>query len=157
MRTRICRERMEEAKIIGLLGQMRHQLRDIFSGLAARLKVPERLGNIARRSFEGHRGHPRRFLPVIFKQIGLVVEGIDVTHRPRAINHQHLFGRRREMRRTHAIRITRINDRANGSPSRRKIHQIVRRQQLRKRKSSERQTGLTEKITPTEKTLTVER
>ena len=73
-------ERMNETKIIYLLGEMRQQVRYHFSGLSMRLVIPKWLCDISTRTLERDRGKPRWFFPIELKKLWFVVKRIDVTY-----------------------------------------------------------------------------
>ena len=106
---------MHKAKVIGEGSQVGQKIGSHFSGFPAGLEVPERLGDISGRTLEGNGGKTGGFLTVVLDEFGLVVEGIDVTDRARAKDHQHLLGRAFEVSIPRGIRLVRIDVRTNGS------------------------------------------
>ena len=84
---------VEKTKIIGQGTEARQQFGGHLAALATRLEFPKRLRDVTGRTFKGNRRQAGRLLPMILCKAGLVVEGVDMTDSPGAIDYQHLFGR----------------------------------------------------------------
>ena len=113
MRRCFCVQRVEETKIIGQCREIGQQVAHHLAGLPPRFEIPERLGHIARRPLKGDFGNVIGLLPVLFFQSRLVVKGVHVAHRARAVNHQHLPGRHGKMRWARGVWIVGIDRRSD--------------------------------------------
>ena len=113
MRRRLRVQRVEETKIIRHRCEIRQQIAHLLAGLPPRFEIPERLGHVSRRPLEGDLGNVIGLLPVLFFQSRLVVKGVHVAHRARAVNHQHLLGRHGKMRWARGVWIVGIDRRSD--------------------------------------------
>ena len=75
------RERMDEAHLVGELGEVWHQVGDHLAAVAPRPERPERLGELADRALERDRGCIRRLLTIVAIERRLVVPGVEVADR----------------------------------------------------------------------------
>lgn len=85
-------EGVEEAEVIGMGAEVGEEVRDHLAGLAARFEIPEGFGDVAGGAFEGDGGNAGRFLTVIFVEVWLVVEGVDVGDGAGAVDDEDAFG-----------------------------------------------------------------
>ena len=140
---------MDEAKVISLFSEVRQQIRDHFAGLTSWPKRPERFCNIACRSFESDRWNAGWFLAVVLFQFRLVVESVDMADCTRAVNHQDLLGRHREVRRTRCVRVVGIDLRADwrlaAGSCRRVCKQAIAVEHLQESQAGSRQPRRSEK------------
>ena len=92
MRVRLTSERVDEAKLIRHLPDLRHEIGDLFAALAVRPKRPRAAIEATLFSLKSNQlVGTRQRLAMALDEFRLVVEGVNLAARPRAENHQHLL------------------------------------------------------------------
>ncbi len=94
---------MDETHVIGELREIGHEVGDNLAAFTSRFEFPERLRHFADRSLERHFRRIGRSLAMMFVELRLEVPGIEMAHRSRAKNDQHLIRLRRVMRDTRSV------------------------------------------------------
>ena len=90
-------ERVDEANVVSQPREMWHEVGNHLAALTAWFEVPERFCETADGAFKRHLRRIRRHFPVLFIELRLVVERIEVADRSGAEDQQHLLRLRRKM------------------------------------------------------------
>jgi hypothetical protein len=85
-------EGVEKAEVVGVGSEVGEEVGDHFAGLTAGLKIPERFGDVTGGPFEGDGGDAWWLLAVVFVEVWLVVEGVDVGDGAGAVDDKNALG-----------------------------------------------------------------
>ena len=96
---RVClrRHAVEEKEVVRALAELWQQIGRHLAGFAAWFEIAQRFDKVSLLTLEGDDAAAGHGLIVVFEESGLVVEGIDVTQRTTAKDHDDAFGLRREV------------------------------------------------------------
>ncbi len=85
-------EGVEEAEVVGVGAKVGEEVGDHLAGLAARFEIPEGFGDVSGGALEGDGGDAGRFLAVVFVEVGLVVEGVNMADGSGTVDDEDAFG-----------------------------------------------------------------
>lgn len=85
-------EGVEKAEVVGVGSEVGEEVGDHFAGPTAGLKVPERFGDVTGGPFEGDGGDAWWLLAMVFVEVRLVVEGVDVGDGAGAVDDKNALG-----------------------------------------------------------------
>ena len=85
-------EGVEKAEVVGVGSEVGEEVGDHFAGLTSGLKTPERFGDVTGGPFEGDGGNAWWLLAVVFVEVWLVVEGVDVGDGTGAVDDENALG-----------------------------------------------------------------
>ena len=105
------RQRVDEAKLVGALGQVRQQIGNVLARLTSRPEFPGALGQVAVFALKSDQFvDPRHRLTVPLPELGFVVPGIEMAYGTRAEDVQDTLGSGRKVRRLRSKRVNRLMD-----------------------------------------------
>ena len=110
MRVGFAGKRMHEGDVIRQFREVRDHVAHPLAGLATRTKGILRSREITRRTLEGHRRAAGQWLSVPLDQLGFVIPGLKLTHRPCTEDDDHVLRLGREMRAARCKRPRRVDE-----------------------------------------------